>query len=339
VPDAAPENRYDPPRRLVPSLERDRPWRRGVVLAGSAVMLLVVLVLAAATTATWWNGRQFAEVPATTALGTPASLQLTSRIGDVRVQPSEEVEQVTLSLVDPGTTVPAPAGQEVRARLERSGTDAAPTVTVSQPESFSAWPGADESRDVLVLVPAGHVLDLDLRSDVGDVVAAGDFGSLAVRSDVGDVHLGPVSASKELGISTDIGGIEAEIVSPGPAAVDVTSTLGDVSLQLPADASGPVGVVSELGDVRIALAGTSTWQVEIRAELGEVSVDPDLHGTGAEAVGTLTAVSETGDVTHTRGPGRAVGRAPTGRVPPLLARSPGTARAAPLRTCRTGPAG
>lgn len=291
---------YDPPRRLVPSPGRDRPWRRGIVLAGSAVMALAVLVLAAATTATWWNGRLFGDVPATTVLGTPSSLQLTSSLGDVRVQSSDEVDQVTLSLVAPGTTVPATADETARALVERSGGSSSASVRVSQPESFSTWPGTDDSRDVLLLVPSGHELDLDLRSDVGDVVAEGVFGSLRVQADVGDVHLGPVAATEEVSVTADVGSIEAEIAAPGPAAVDLSSSIGDVALQLPADAGGTVGAVTELGDVRIAVAGTSTWEVESRSAYGEVTVDPDLHGTQGEAAGTLTAVTETGDVTLTR---------------------------------------
>lgn len=295
-----PERRYDPPRRLTPSRERDRPWRLGVVLAGGAVMLVVILFLAASTAFTWWNGRVYQDVPATAGLGTPSSLQLTSTLGDVRVQPSEEVDEVTLSLVTPGTTVPSPAGEQVRARLEHGGTGSAVAIAVSQPESYSTWPGLDDTRDVLVLVPVGHELDLDLRTDVGDVVAEGDFGSLAVRSDVGDVHLGTTSIAEDVTVSTEVGGIEADLAAPGPTAVDLSSTLGDISLQLPPGASGAVGAVTELGDVRIAVGGTSTWQVETRSSLGEVTVDPALRGSEAESAGTLTAVTETGDVTLTR---------------------------------------
>lgn len=58
--------------------------------------------------------------------------------------------------------------------------------------------------------------------------------------------------------------------------------------------------MTELGDVRIAVGGTSTWQVETRSSLGEVTVDPALRGSEAESAGTLTAVTETGDVTLTR---------------------------------------
>lgn len=291
--------RYDPPRRLEPSPERDRPWRRGIVLAGGAVMLLVLLALAAATTATWWNGRHFAEVPATTGLGAPSALQLTSTLGDVRVQMSPDVEEVTLSLVSSGTTVPAPDGERVRARLERSEEGGTSTLQVSQPENYSTWPGASGTRDVLLLVPADHELDLDLHSEVGDVTAAGAFGSLDVEADVGDVHLGPVTAPQGLGVLTDIGDIEAELEAPGPAAVDLSS-LGSITLQLPADASGPVGAETELGDVEVSVAGTSTWRVQTRAGLGEVSVDPGLRGPEDEAAGTLTLSSETGDITLTR---------------------------------------
>jgi hypothetical protein len=300
APPERPAPRYDPPRRLEPSPERDRPWRRGIVLAGGAVMLLVLLALAAATTATWWNGRHFAEIPATTGLGTPSALHLTSTLGDVRVQMSPDVEEITLSLVSPGTTVPAPDGEQVRARLERSDDAGASTLRVSQPENYSTWPGTSGTRDVLLLIPTDHELDLDLDSEVGDVTAEGAFGSLDVQADVGDVHLGPVSAPQGLGVLTDVGDIEAELEAPGPAAVDLCSSLGNITLQLPADASGPVGAETELGDVDVAVAGTSTWRIETSAGLGEVSVDPGLRGDDAEAAGTLTLASETGDITLTR---------------------------------------
>lgn len=300
APTERPAPRYDPPRRLEPSPERDRPWRRGIVLAGGAVMLLVLLALAAATTATWWNGRHFAEIPATTELGTPSALQLTSTLGDVRVQMSPDVEEITLSLVSPGTTVPAPDGERVRARLERSEAGGTSTLQVSQPENYSTWPGTSGTRDVLLLVPADHELDLDLLSEVGDVTAEGTFGSLDVEADVGDVHLGPVTAPQGLAVLTDIGDIEAELEAPGPAAVDLSSSLGSITLQLPADASGPVGAETALGDVEVSVAGTSTWRVETSAGLGEVSVDPGLRGPEDEAAGTLTLASETGDITLTR---------------------------------------
>ena len=295
-----PEPRYDPPRRLEPSPERDRPWRRGIVLAGGAVMLAVVLALGAATTATWLDGRHYAEIPATTGIGAPTALLLTSTVGDVRVQSSPDVEEVTLSFVAPGTTVPAADAEQVRALLEHGGGGELTTLQVSQPENFSTWPGTGGARDVLLLVPEDLELDLDLRSELGDVTAEGTFAALEVQAEVGDVHLGPLSAAQGVGVSTDIGAIEAELVAPGPTAVDLSSSLGDISLQLPADASGPVGAVTELGDVEIAAAGTSTWRIESSAELGSESVDPGLRGPAGEAVGTLTVATETGDITLTR---------------------------------------
>jgi hypothetical protein len=295
-----PEPRYDPPRRLGPSPERDRAWRLGIGVAGGAVLLAVVLFLGAATTATWWNGRQFAEIPATAGLGAPEALQLTSTVGDVRVQSSPDVVEVTLSLVAPGTTVPAADGEQARALLEHGGGGETTTVRVSQPENYSTWPGTGCARDVLLLVPEDLDLDLELRSELGDVTAEGTFAALDVDADIGEVHLGPVSAPQGVRVSADLGGIEAELVAPGPSAVDLSSSLGDITLRLPADASGPVGAASELGDVEISAAGTSTWQIETSAELGTEDVDPGLRGTEDEAVGTMTAATDTGDITITR---------------------------------------
>lgn len=295
-----PEVRYDPPRRLVPSPASDRPWRTGTVLVGGGVVLLLVLVLAATSAATWVNARRFTEVPATTTLGAPTSLSVGSTLGTVRVQPSDEVDEVVLSLVEPGTTVPAAEGDMVRARIERSGGADATVVRVSQPEEYTGVPGVDRARDVLVLVPSGHVMDLDLSSTVGDVVADGEFSAVNVRADVGDVHLGPVSAPDGLTVSTDIGGIDVETVSPAPTSVELTSSLGDVSLRLPADAGGEVSLLSELGDLRIAVAGTSRWGVETSTGLGTEQIDPGLTDGSGAPVGTLSARTETGDVTITR---------------------------------------
>ncbi|QNN83276.1 hypothetical protein H3H54_06695 [Brachybacterium sp. Z12] len=74
------------------------------MLLGSAVVLMLISGLTLATAASWATGRGYSEVSATTGLGTPTSLSLTSEVGSVRVLPSEDVDEVTLALVEPGAT-------------------------------------------------------------------------------------------------------------------------------------------------------------------------------------------------------------------------------------------
>lgn len=295
-----PAPRLDPPHRLAPSPVRDRRWRRLTTLLGGAVVLLVVLGLLALSAAHWMSLRRFEEIPATLSLGSPQSLSLEVAAGDVRVLPSEEVEEVTLSLAEPGTTVPVGAEERVRAEMRRTGDASHPVVTVSQPQDVTLVPGAGRLRDVLVLVPADHVLDLELTSGAGDLTAEGDFTALRARTDVGDVHLGPVTAAEGVDVRTDVGAVDVELLSPAPAEVVLASQVGDLALRLPSDARGRVDAVTELGDVEVVLAGTAPWTVEAGSELGEVQVDPDVEGAAPEAVGTLALRTSAGDVTVTR---------------------------------------
>lgn len=292
--------RHDPPRRLAPAPARDRRWRRLTTLLGGTIALLAVLALAAGSIASWMSLREFDEVPATLALGTPRSLSLDVASGDVRVLPSEAVTEVTLSLVAPGTTVPVSPEGRVRADLRRTGGPQHPVVAVDQPHDLSLLPGTGGDRDVLVLVPVGHVLDLDLASGAGDVTVEGDFTALHASADVGDVHLGPVSAAEDLSVRTDVGSIDVELLAPSPAAVELSAQVGDIALHLPADAAGRIGAVTDLGDVDIELPGTALWEVEARTELGEAQVDPGVEGSEGESVGTLSLITATGDITVTR---------------------------------------
>ncbi|MGP9537468.1 hypothetical protein ACT3SP_05625 [Brachybacterium sp. AOP43-C2-M15] len=294
----------EPGRRLTPSPERDRPWRLLTVLLGAATVLLVVLILAGATTATWVAGRGYSEIPATADLGTPTALTLHSGVGAVRVLPSGDVESVTLALVDPGTTALPAEEAQARARVtveDAGGTSAhGTTVEVRQPESFSMRPWTSPQQDVLLLIPAGHEMALEVRTDVGDILVDGDFTALDVRSGVGDLELGPVTAPEGVTARADVGAVDLEIGSPAPATVDVIASLGDVDLLLPTDAGGEVSIAAQIGDIAVAAPGTGRWRVEATADLGEVRVDPGLtRGTGAEA-GTLTAVADVGDVDITR---------------------------------------
>lgn len=290
-----------PGQRLIPSPERDRPWRVLTVLLGSAVMLLLVSGLALATGASWASGRGYSEVSATTGLGTPSSLSLTNETGSVRVLPSEEVDEVTLALVDPGATA-LPAPQEtVRARITRGVDAQGSTAAVSQPQRFNGLPWADPAaRDLLLLVPVGHEMSLDLHAEVGNVLVGGEFDTLDVRADVGDLVLGSLTVAESLTATSDVGNIDIELASSAPATVDIDATVGDVALALPVDAGGDVAIFAEIGSVEVTLPGAARWEVTAESELGSVEVDPSLTGGNSAVQGTLTVTSELGGITVTR---------------------------------------
>lgn len=289
-----------PGQRLTPSPERDRPWRVLTVLLGSAVVLLVLVSLSVATAATWMTGRGYSDVPATTGLGAPSSLTMTSDLGTVRVLPSADVEQVTVALVPSGSTaLPAP-DETVRARITHDSGAQGSAVTVRQPERHLGAPWTSPVRDVLLLVPEGHELALDVRADVGGVGVEGEFASLSVQSDVGDLEIGPVAVAEELAASSQVGDIDVDLTSPAPAEMDLSAAVGDIDLALPADADGDIRVTTELGDVRVALPGAGAWQVDARSELGEVTIDPSFTGRRDAGDGSLTITSDLGDITVTR---------------------------------------
>jgi hypothetical protein len=289
-----------PGRRLAPAPGRDRPWRLLTTLLGAAIVLLVVLALAATSTATWLAGRGYTEVPAITALGSPTSLTLTSATGTVRVLPSGEVDEVTLALVAPGQTTLPEEEARVRARITTDLRGTAATVDVRQPARSSAPPWTPATQDVLLLVPTGPDLALEVRAEVGDVLVDGDFTALHAVSRVGDLRLGPLTAPAGVTATADVGDIDVELGSPAPATVDLTAAVGDVELLLPTDAGGEVTVSADLGDVEVAAPGTERWRVDAASELGDVHQEPGLtEGTGA-AIGALKVTSEIGTITLTR---------------------------------------
>lgn len=285
---------HEPGRRLSPRPKDDRPWRIALVVIASTVIALILLALTLSTTSAWAAGRGYSPIPATTELGTPASLTLSADVADVQVRSSNEVDQVTLALVEDGTSeLPAP-GTEVRARLSRQGGAADPVLDVRQPDRFSLLPWGPGQHDLLLLVPLGHTLRLDLTTAVGGIRAEGAFEALAVRSDVGDIHLGSVTAPGGVTAQSEVGELDIELSAPA-ASVDVTAGVGDAALRLPADAGGVVSVTSDVGEIDITAPGSGTWDVAASSELGATEVDPSLRGT-AQDIGTITATSELGDV-------------------------------------------
>lgn len=286
---------HEPGRRLSPRPEDDRPWRIALVLLASVVVALILLALALASTSAWASGRGFSPVPATTVLGAPASLTVTADVADVQVRSSDEVDQVTLALVEDGASELPEPGTEVRARLSRQGGAADPVLDVRQPHRFSTLPWGPGSLDVLLLVPVGHTLSLDLTTEVGGIRAEGAFETLGVRSDVGDIQLGSVSAPGGLSARSEVGGLDIGLSAPAPATIDVTAGVGDVALRLPTDAGGVVSVTSDVGGIDITAPGSGTWDIDASSELGTTEVDQSLRGT-AQDIGSITATSELGDV-------------------------------------------
>lgn len=299
-PASSPGTLVQPGRRLSPDPGSDRPWRIALTLLGAAFLAALLLFLAAITATSWLTGRSYSEVPATVELGAAESLSVTSEIGNARVLHSADVDQVTVALVEEDATSPPPAGAEVRARFTQRGSAQAPVVDVDQPEGYGPVPWQNEAHDVLVLVPEGHELALDLTSSVGDVRADGEFSALDITAQVGDVQLAPVTAPEGLRVSSDLGSIEIELAGTPPAAIDLTSSVGDIDLLLPSDAGGDVNVASDLGSIDISAPGSGRWSVDAAAEVGELKVDPSLTGATGPALGTFTVTSEVGDVTLTR---------------------------------------
>src|SRR5699024_5103289 len=162
-PPSSPGPLFVPARRLDPSPAGDRRLRRLTTLVGAVIVLLVVLGLALASAATWLAGRGYGAVPATTGLGSPTALVLDLRVGDVRVLPSADVDELTLALVEPGeTTLPA-ADEQVPARLSESRAGGRTELEVGQPSRTFDPPWSAGGREVLLLVPTDLELALEVR--------------------------------------------------------------------------------------------------------------------------------------------------------------------------------
>ena len=300
IPPSAPGPLIVPARSLTPSPGRDRVLRGVTTAVGAATVLLVILTLALLTTATWLAGRGFADVPATTGLGSPDSLSLTSGSGSVRVLPSADVDELTIALVEPGETALPAADARATARVTESARNGAASVQIQQPaRSFGPF-WSDGRKDVLVLVPSELELDLDVRTDVGDVQVDGEYTALEAHSDAGDLRLGPITAPDGVSASSEVGSVDIELASPAPTTVDVSASVGDVDLMLPTDAAGRITITADIGDVEVAVPGIARWEVRAESELGDVSTAPGIDGGGADAAGTLTVTSDIGSIRITR---------------------------------------
>lgn len=302
-PEAPGSSSLEPGRRLSPSPRSDGPWRLLLTLLGGGVVVLLLLAMGTVSMSSWLAARSYTVVPATTELGTPDSLGLTSDLGDIHVEHSDQVDQVTLALVENGKTELPAEGEEARARIDLRGDAESSLVDVDQPDGPSAIPWEDQYRNLVLLIPAGHDLTLEITSRTGDVDTDGAYSALSVATETGNVHLDSVSAPGGLTVTSDVGDVEVEVAAPMPEAVEVTTSVGNVDLLLPEDAGGDVTARSEVGDIDVTAPGATQWSVTARTAIGEQSVDSSLTAdasTTEDSVGRLTAISEMGNVTISR---------------------------------------
>lgn len=290
----------EPARRLSPSPGPDRSWRVILTVLGALVMALVLAALVTSSVVSWAVNRGFTEVPSTTALGTPSSLTLTTDVADIRVVHSEQVSEVSVALVPSDATTLPPDDAQARAKVDVNGGDDAPIVEVRQPYSDGPVPWTSEVHDLLVVVPEGHGIDLDLTSNVGDIRAQGDFTSLSATSNVGEILLTAVGAPRGVHAASDIGNVELDLAGPVPGGVEVTSNVGDVEVRLAPEATGDLTITTDVGNATVEAPGTGRWSVDATSDVGDVQTDTDLRDAEGPISGRMTIRASVGDVTVTR---------------------------------------
>lgn len=269
----------DPAHRLQPSPRRDRPWRILLPLLAGLVGLFLVAALATQTAVSWAQQDRYPPVTATHELGTPSSLELSSRFADVTVQRSADVDQVTLALVSPGSTTLPAAGATARAAVETRGSAEAVRASVREPGMAGPVPWQSEDRDVLVLVPEDLDLRLSVTTDLGDITASGRYTSLSARTDTGDVALDDIATS---------------------GAVTVKTSVGDIDLRMRPDTHSPLRVSAETGDVSIAVPGKRQYDVSSHASVGDEQIEPGVQAAPGAEASPISANADVGDVTITR---------------------------------------
>lgn len=289
-----------PARRLSPSPGPDRSWRVTLTVLGALVMVLALAALIASSVVGWALSRNFSEIPATTGLGQADALTLSTDVADIRVVRSDEADEVAVALVPTGSTSLPAQGTEVRARVDVQGGSTSPEVRVRQPRTDGPIPWEFDHHDLLVMVPTGHVMDLDVSSNVGDIRAQGEFTSLTAGSNVGQILLTAVSAPQGVGITADVGDVELDLTDPVPGGVAITSSVGDVDVRLAPDSAGDVTITTDFGDTSLEAPGLGRWAVNASSEMGEVRTDADLTTADGPISGQLTVRADIGDVILTR---------------------------------------
>ncbi|WP_152353379.1 DUF4097 family beta strand repeat-containing protein [Brachybacterium subflavum] len=267
-----------PPRPLRVGTGRDRTVRRVLVLIALACLVIAVGGLAARSIAAGIEQSRFSEVPSVLEVGAPSSLEVTTSVSDVTVRESDEVDQVTLALVEAGAdTLPADPAP-VRARWDRSTQHGTSRVDVQRPHlrATSDW-FDDEDPDLLVLIPSDAAADLTLavRVDVGDLTAEGSLAGLDLRSTTGNIDADGVSASGSIAAHTEVGDIDLALDDGGAREISARTTTGDVDIALPC---------------------CETWDVDARSDEGSTDVDAGIRGEGS----ALRARTDFGDLSVSR---------------------------------------
>lgn len=296
----APGPRLLPAERLHPDPRRDRRWRLWLIAVAAVIVGVVLLLLAGRSLVTWYVNRDFTDIPATYELGAPDSLAIDSETADIRVVRDEAAQDVTLALVDHGSSTLPDPGTEVRAMVESAGSASSPALRVRQPRNASPVPWEASHHDLLLVIPTSMDLSLDLVTGVGDVDVDGEFARLAVTSDVGDVALRDIVAPEGVSVRAEVGDTRLQLAAAVPAGVEVTSEVGDIEVHLAPDASGDLDLVSEVGDIQVRVPGTAVRDVATTVEAGSADVSPGIDQPGSGSVGRLRATSSVGDVTISR---------------------------------------
>lgn len=221
-------------------------WRRAVSVIGIVLVVLAVLLAAAMLVGAL---RQLAGTtlhPTSAALPSAVSnLTVVADHGDLILREGED------HVVR--TTGPAASFNESRIEVEDLG-GGDTEVTISGPQRWFPAPIGPRSASAFeVVVPAGTLDEVTLRTQLGDITAEGVVADRAL------------TAHSALGSISLTGGTEEQI--------DATAEAGDVTVDLPDAAPLPhrITASSELGDVDVTVprAPADHWyRVESASDLG-----------------------------------------------------------------------
>lgn len=214
-----------------------------------------------------------------------ATVRIENPWGDIRVRKSDRRGVVEITMASQRIGPDWPGQPEIR--LTQSPT--AFSATTIFPGGRVTNDGRNARIDLMVMVPAGHVMDFVTRD--GGIKAKKTSGSVAARSDSGSITIindGPIRASSESGR------LQVRPMYPGWGELLLSSSTGKVVAFLPDIANldiaiGPVedvdsawGLNQRASGYRLeALSGSGTVDRVIvnsaaSVELYRASVDPGL---------------------------------------------------------------
>lgn len=232
-----------------------------LVLLRAAGILAVVLAVAGST---WGVASSFARSveETTTSLGTPQVIVVDSEVGRVEV-------------------VRTTGEAEVTTRAE--GTWGAPASSVERlGERVLLTSRCDEVRilgDCRITyelsVPDG--VDLELRTDAGEIEVTGVDGDIRAETSAGEVDLAELRSERVVA-RTSTGQVRAEFTVP-PRDVEARTDIGAVDVEVPDD-------------------GTA-YAVDASVEIGEPTVEVPVDSSAERRI---VATASIGDVTVTTGP-------------------------------------